>query len=232
MEGIKTSLSDKEADAMLSVAYATMPSENVAVLENYINGLRNDSRTCSLTGMKNRRAWSEDFEGELDSLSRGNSEVHSLFYFDLDKFKDVNDTYGHAAGDEVLKTVGAVVLENIRDCDSAYRIGGEEFLILFRDTPIAQAIKPSLKLDKAIYDNKVIVRDEGNVHTFYDTRLSGGLIEIGQNHEAVGLYRGGNIESAVGMVVGESDDLMYHVKENGRDNIARRSESKIILLKD
>lgn len=235
IEGIKTPLSDSRVDTMLGVAYDSLSSEDNAALKEYISRLRCDrdnSRIDSLTKMKNRRSWNEDIEGELDSLGRGDSSVHSLLYFDLDHFKKVNDTYGHSAGDDVLKRVGEVVLNNIRDSDSAYRLGGEEFLVLLRDTPIAEAIKPSLKLDRAIYDEKVIVRDEEDFQTFYDTKLSGGLIEIRGGHAAVSLYVGGNVEGAMKMVVDEGDELSYHVKHNGRNNIARMCNGEVVLLKD
>ena len=60
---------------------------------------------------------------------------------DLDHFKTINDTFGHLAGDEALKTVGAFLLSTIRDMDIAARIGGDEFILLFSNTSIAQAMQ-------------------------------------------------------------------------------------------
>lgn len=235
LEDIGDCLSDEEVDVVLGVAYVDMSEEDVVGVKRYLDKLREDrwdARACALTGMRNRRAWNEDFEGELDSLCRGNSKVHSLLYLDVDFFKDVNDSYGHAAGDDVLRALGKTMFSNIRDCDSAYRLGGDEFLVLFRDTSIYQAIKPALKLDKAIYDYGAVVKGRDNRKARHNTELSGGLIEIRGDHAAVELYRKGNVEDAIRTVVEESDALLYYAKENGRGNIAVKSGSGIALLKD
>lgn len=95
--------------------------------------LREISRTDGLTGLLNRKTWEIDAEQEFKRFKR---HVHpcSLIMFDIDHFKNINDSYGHPAGDEVIRQTAAAVLESIRDIDIAGRYGGEEFTIVLSDT--------------------------------------------------------------------------------------------------
>ena len=94
--------------------------------------------TDSLTGLANKRA----FEEKLDALleDRHPQAAHYLLALDLDGFKPVNDTYGHGAGDEVLKIVAARMKSVIRQSDWAARIGGDEFFVICADVPTSDAI--------------------------------------------------------------------------------------------
>ncbi len=83
----------------------------------------------ALTGAFNRRALSTDIEAALSNAER-NDTVHLLAILDLDYFKKVNDNYGHAVGDQVLKDFVAITTANIRKYDRLYRFGGEEFVLL------------------------------------------------------------------------------------------------------
>ncbi len=85
--------------------------------------------TDELTGLLNRRGFQGELTRILSTASRYN-ENGVLIYVDMDGFKPVNDTYGHLAGDEVLKKVACILLENIRETDYAGRLGGDEFAVL------------------------------------------------------------------------------------------------------
>jgi diguanylate cyclase (GGDEF)-like protein len=89
----------------------------------------------SLTGLFNRRYLDETLPREINRIERSRGEL-SLILFDIDHFKNFNDTYGHDAGDLVLRAMSAVVLAAIRESDIACRYGGEEFIIILPDTPI------------------------------------------------------------------------------------------------
>jgi diguanylate cyclase (GGDEF)-like protein len=102
-----------------------------------------------LTGALNRRKIDEVMLSEMARAKRYHSPL-SLIIFDLDHFKQVNDTYGHLAGDEVLKTVVAVTKQNIRLSDSLGRWGGEEFLLLLPQTDTAQAVEVAEKIRQSI----------------------------------------------------------------------------------
>ncbi|MDH5407263.1 MAG: diguanylate cyclase [Gammaproteobacteria bacterium] len=101
---------------------------NLEIVNNKLSTL---SRTDGLTQLNNRAYWEECLIKEINRNSRSQEPV-SLLIFDIDHFKNVNDTYGHTFGDEVLRHTSAILKNNIRDVDIAGRYGGEEFgVILF-----------------------------------------------------------------------------------------------------
>ena len=99
-----------------------------------------------LTGLINRREFERRTEWLLATLKQGSTD-HTLCYLDLDQFKVVNDTYGHVAGDELLRQVSSVLKTALRQRDTLARLGGDEFGILMENTsvddayPIAETIK-------------------------------------------------------------------------------------------
>lgn len=98
-------------------------------LENEKAKWRESAETDPLTGMPNRGRFDNDLEG-LVSRHERTGETFSVMIMDIDYFKHVNDTYGHKVGDEVLKQVAGVIEQERRRHDGAYRIGGEEFVML------------------------------------------------------------------------------------------------------
>lgn len=111
--------------------------------------LRRLATTDGLTGISTRRAFKEDAQKFL-SLARRHRSQLSAIAFDVDKFKAVNDTYGHAAGDVVLKAVSKVAEESLRESDLLGRVGGEEFAVILPDADEAAAIAVAEKLRHAI----------------------------------------------------------------------------------
>ena len=100
--------------------------------------LERQASTDLLTGLPNRRALAERFAAESARAQR-RSEPLSLAMFDLDHFKRVNDTYGHAGGDAVLRGVGELCIRSFRGVDVAARVGGEEFAVLLPGADAQQA---------------------------------------------------------------------------------------------
>lgn len=90
------------------------------------------ARRDPLTGLDNRRAFDEAIDGALARMRRL-GEQFFVAAIDVDHFKKVNDTYGHGAGDDVLRSIGETVRSTIREVDRAFRIGGEEFVVLLTD---------------------------------------------------------------------------------------------------
>lgn len=102
-----------------------------------------------LTGLPNRAAWSERLDQEVNAWhQRGNSL--SLAMLDLDHFKRINDGYGHLAGDKVLKIIANVLSKRLRPTDFIARFGGEEFVLLMPDSPLADALAVGEVLRNAI----------------------------------------------------------------------------------
>jgi diguanylate cyclase (GGDEF)-like protein len=113
------------AGAMIGV----LKNRNATLVADITEAARSDA----LTGLLNRRGFDERFNVEL-ARARRNGERLSLLVGDLDRFKELNDFYGHQEGDRVLVAVGAALRDNRRESDAAARIGGEEFAVLLPDT--------------------------------------------------------------------------------------------------
>lgn len=110
---------------------------------------RSLARCDNLTGLSNARSFDLSLISERERLVRYNRVV-SLIYFDLDNFKQVNDRYGHGAGDELLKTVGALVSGGIRQVDSGARLGGDEFALILPETGTTGAAMVARRLAENI----------------------------------------------------------------------------------
>ena len=118
----------------------------------------NAAVTDSLTGMYNRRYLESHFE-RVSSRLKDEGKPISLLMLDIDHFKAVNDTHGHDIGDEVLQVVSRRILSNLRGFDTAVRFGGEEFVILLPDAPLAAAVITAERLCKAMSSTPVPVGD-------------------------------------------------------------------------
>jgi diguanylate cyclase (GGDEF)-like protein len=109
-----------------------------AISRNGMNTLNKQlqqiSRVDGLTGLYNRRFWEEQFDLEYKRGKRSDNPS-SLIMLDIDHFKQVNDTYGHPAGDEVIRSLADVIKKATRETDLNARYGGEEFVILLTETP-------------------------------------------------------------------------------------------------
>ncbi len=121
-------------------------SEMVALARKLSHQVRHDP----LTGLLNRREFEHQLERALDG-ARQHDKHHMLLYLDLDRFKVVNDTCGHAAGDELLRQVSSLLRAQVRDSDRVARLGGDEFGVLLESCPegramaIAEAMRGALE---------------------------------------------------------------------------------------
>jgi diguanylate cyclase (GGDEF)-like protein len=98
-------------------------------VDKLVQRLTQTARTDPLTSLFNRRGFDETFDAELERANRSGQPM-SVVLLDLDKFKSINDAYGHDAGDDVLQRVGGVMRANKRRIDTAARVGGEEFALI------------------------------------------------------------------------------------------------------
>ena len=136
---LKTALMDVLASAGLF---------RVPVIIEYdeLKKLQLNAVTDSLTGLYNRRLFSETFEKELNRAHRYGSPL-GLVILDLHRFKEVNDKHGHPRGDDVLRAAAATLRKALRTSDSAFRIGGDEFALLLPQTDAAQALALSRRVE-------------------------------------------------------------------------------------
>lgn len=157
------------------------------------------SQTDGLTQLFNRGFWEERFQREHKRCIRTQAPC-SLVMFDIDHFKKVNDTYGHQAGDEVIRTLASIVRQTARETDICGRYGGEEFTILLIDTDADSATNFTERLRKKVAALTVTT----NEHEINFT-ISSGIAQFSTKFTKHNQW----IEAA--------DKALYHAKENGRN---------------
>lgn len=159
------------------------------------------SNVDALTFLPNRRMIVRELQDEVLRAGRYNTPL-SISVVDVDFFKNVNDTYGHLVGDEVLRNVAYQLRDHIRHPDLAGRYGGEEFLILLPNTESAEAAEQALRLCKYVRETKVHV----NNHVLSVT------ISIGVTQFQPGADTWDSL-------LNRADNAMYEAKSNGRDRL-------------
>jgi len=157
-----------------------------------------------LTGLYNRRFLLEALEKEVQRSERYGSEA-SLVIFDVDDFKHINDRFGHATGDEVLRRIGATAETVIRPADSFARIGGEEFALLLPETAQLEALLVADRVRTAVSRQRIL--PEGRV------TLSGGVASCPVDAKDAEALQG------------RADAALYWAKRNGKDLCAVASEA-------
>jgi len=120
--------------------------------------LANAALTDLLTGLPNRRWAMEQLEQAWSAASRAHSAL-AVMVIDIDHFKHINDTYGHATGDIVLREAGKSLRAAARREDSVCRIGGEEFLVICPNTSLAAAMLSAERLRATLADNPIVIGD-------------------------------------------------------------------------
>jgi diguanylate cyclase (GGDEF)-like protein/PAS domain S-box-containing protein len=151
----------------------------------------------ALTGLVNRREFERRLAEALDSAQTGDSG-HALCYLDLDRFKLVNDTCGHTAGDNMLREVASLIKEVVRDSDTAGRIGGDEFALLLVGCPLEKARQIADNVVRAVNEYRFVWKDK-----IFDIGVSIGLVEIGRDS--------GSIED----LMSSADSACYVAKKAG-----------------
>ena len=160
------------------------------------------NKTDGLTELFNRTYWESCLQAEYKRWVRS-KHSSSLVILDIDHFKLVNDAYGHVVGDEVIRHVSSLIRKHARETDICGRYGGEEFVVLLVDTPLAGAYVFAERLRKAV--NDAVVKYKGIEITY---TVSLGISEIDANiksHEAWIEY---------------ADAALYYAKNNGRNQVS------------
>lgn len=165
------------------------------------NKLKKQTYTDFLTKAKNKKAYTERIEEQLSLFKRYNTPF-SMVLFDIDNFKHTNDTYGHIIGDTVLQNLVTIVKSTIRTNDYLFRVGGEEFVIIFANTKIEACQTVSEHLRKNIEKNLGNLSDlENEIIT-----ISIGLCEVQANDNDNSMFA-------------RVDKLMYQSKRNGKNTL-------------
>lgn len=129
--------------------FACSAEQQMAAQKLRIAQLEALTRTDDLTGLLNRRGLEADMARLLADAARNGSDG-VICYIDIDDFKAVNDTYGHAVGDEALKQVANVLSDNTRLNDLAARLGGDEFVVVLTGTTVSDGLRKARKLQRAL----------------------------------------------------------------------------------
>ena len=163
------------------------------------------SQIDALTGLKNRAAYDRDIEREL-SLSDRHKRPVSLMLLDIDFFKKVNDTYGHAAGDTVLKIVADALKEATRQSDVVFRYGGEEFAVLLSDVDSLTAMDVAERIRLSI--RGLVVDVDGKL---INITISVGMANYLDREGRDSLFK-------------RADKALYRAKSMGRDQVKIAAE--------
>ncbi|MET0384270.1 MAG: GGDEF domain-containing protein [Burkholderiaceae bacterium] len=165
--------------------------------------LYEQATTDPLTGALNRRQLATTLADAIEHSRRSNSPV-SLLAVDLDHFKRINDRHGHAAGDDVLRYVVALVRERARRIDRLFRMGGEEFALLLPDNNVADAMRVATMLRERI--------QHSGWPPGFEVTVSIGVAQLHRKHDVDSWLKA-------------ADDALYRAKEDGRNcvRVAARS---------
>jgi len=159
-----------------------------------------------LTGVMTRRAFLENSESLYQVALRSKSPL-SIAYIDIDDFKAINDTNGHAGGDEILKAFGSIMQTHKRKNDLAGRIGGEEFALTLPNTDIEGATQLSKVLWKSAKEARIDYSKDSLQYT-----LSIGIAQLDTNNPV-------DLEK----LISQADKALYRAKEQGKNRIVKFS---------
>lgn len=176
-------------------AYGALSLQNARLLQQ----VQKQAETDALTGLANRRTFEAALVREMSRAAR-NGEQLTLAMFDIDHFKSLNDTYGHQAGDEVLKKVATALVEASRDFDTPARYGGEEFAVILPSCSTRESLSVAERLRKSLSEIEglpVAVTASSGVATF-------------PTHAA-------DMDS----LIKAADEALYESKRAGRDRVTR-----------
>jgi diguanylate cyclase (GGDEF)-like protein/PAS domain S-box-containing protein len=179
-----------------SVVYFTEQVRYIAIFTD-ISSMMIQSNTDALTGIANRTHFNLIFEHALHTAQRGEGAL-SIVFFDIDHFKNVNDTYGHLAGDEVLRHIARLVKSTLRQSDMVARWGGEEFILLLPNTSLDSAARVAENL-RAIIE-----------HETFD------VVEHISCSFGVSVLRENETDDELLQRV---DELLYQAKKRGRNRV-------------
>jgi two-component system cell cycle response regulator len=171
--------------------------------------------TDPLTGIYNRRYMNANLDRQIMEIGDTQKPV-SVIMFDLDYFKAVNDDHGHAAGDEILKTVAKRVSAGIRDFDMLARYGGEEFVVVMPNTPVELAASVAERLRKGLEEQPFGI-------------ANGAALKI---TASLGVATTSDPMETADSLLRRADEALYAAKRGGRNRVDIADEGRVIAEKE
>ena len=184
-----------------SISGAVVVFHDVSELRGLTRKMSYQATHDPLTGLVNRREFERQLDEAMDS-AHAEEAVHMLFYMDLDRFKAVNDTCGHLAGDNMLREVAALIKNEVRDSDYVGRLGGDEFGSLLIGCPIEKARQIATDICNAVANYRFVWKDK-----IFNIGVSIGLVEIS--------HASGTLQD----VISAADSACYMAKQQGRGQV-------------
>ena len=164
--------------------------------------LERQATTDSLTGVANRRHFLRTAQKELSRCGRHNCPA-CLLMLDIDHFKKVNDTFGHATGDLAIQAVAATCVKELRSFDLIGRVGGEEFAILLAETDMKNAVNVAERLCRLVEKVNLVTQDNRPV------RLT----------LSIGVAQHAQADQDLSELMAQADQALYNAKNNGRNTV-------------
>lgn len=177
-------------------------TEYLCELVKFYNKLRNEATTDFLTGLNNVRQFDKIFNSVSKQTIR-NKENLSLIFLDIDYFKKINDTYGHIAGDAILKNLADILRNTCREFDIISRNGGEEFSVLLLDCSATDVVRIAEGIRKNVEVNKFYISDKVSIYV---------TVSIG-----VSIYP--DKTNDIDMLLKNADLALYEAKRTGRNKV-------------
>lgn len=202
---------DNETSVELSASPIRGPGNSISgtvIVFHDVSEIRGLTRQMSyqathdaLTGLINRREFERRLLEVMDS-AHAEESTHMLLYMDLDRFKAVNDSCGHLAGDNLLREIATLIKEQVRDSDFVGRLGGDEFACLLVGCPIEKAPQIASDICTAVGDYRFVWKDK-----VFDIGISIGLVEI--------MHSSGSLQD----IMSAADSACYVAKQRGRGQV-------------
>jgi len=211
-EALQADLAEIDLGILITVVVAVAPALAVFAVPTVLLARRfmmhaqllATSRIDTKTGLLNAATWESETAAEISRATRTRSPL-SVALIDIDHFKAVNDTYGHLAGDKVLRALSDAFREQLRDYDLAGRFGGEEFVVLLPQTDEADAFRIAERLRAHVAGMSVPADDAARPGTLISLTISVGVAALG----AAG--------SEVTDLLAAADTALYYAKQTGRN---------------
>jgi diguanylate cyclase len=211
VESLVQATKDMEKNNQALEERLSASKQEITVLQQNLDAVRNESLTDPLTSLSNRKYFDDTLAKAIaDARARG--EALSLMMTDVDHFKKFNDSYGHLTGDQVLRLVAISVKQNVKGQDIAARYGGEEFAVVLPNTVLRSAITVADHIRRAVMTKELMKRSTGE--------------HLGRVTISVGVAALQPHDSAQSLIE-RADNCLYAAKRSGRNRVISEADPEV-----